>query len=288
MPQTVNVPGNTLPSPFVDAVFSRDGKVIAGAQRTKAATWNAVTGKVLAIFPVVGDSTGERVTSVDLSPDGSRLVTGTTESLAIWAAPASRVGRPLGKHSIPVRGARFSKDGTRIVTAGRDKSARIFDADTFRQLRRIDSVAPLNAAAFSPDGLRIAAAAADGTARIFDASDGHEVLVLRGHGGPVNDVAFRLDGKLLVTASDDKTARVWDANTGLLVAVLRGQTDAVRTAQFGPGGNSIVTASRDGTARLYPRESFLPFGQLSEIADREAAVPLTSQEQREFDLLRRG
>jgi WD40 repeat protein len=287
-PQPGNAAGNRLPpSPFVDAVFSRDGKVVAGAQRTKAATWNATTGKVLGIFPVVRGSTGERITSVDLSPDGSRLVTGTTKRLAVWAAPASPAGRPLGEHSIPVRGARFSTDGTRIVTAGRDKTVRIFDADTFRQLRRIDSVAPLNAAAFSPDGARIAAAAADGTVRIFAASDGHEVLVLRGHGGPVNDVGFRRDGKLLVTAGDDKTARVWDAGTGQLVAVLRGHTDAVRTAQFGPGGNSIVTASRDGTARFYPRESFVPFAQLTGLADRQAKVPLTRQERRELELLRR-
>ena len=288
----VDPAGRRLPSsPFVDAVFSRDGDVVAGAGRKGAAIWDSRTGKLLGALPVVSDPfSAEHVTSVDLNPDGTRLVTGTTSRVSIWAVRPSLSGdAALSSHSNSVLDARYNEDGTRIVTAGKDKTVRILEAATLRQRRQIDGAAPFKAAAFSSDGTRIAAASADNTARIFDASDGRELFVLRGHGGAVNDVAFSPDGKLLVTASDDKSARVWDAHKGVLVAVLRGHTDAVRTAQFGPvGGNTIVTASRDGTARLYPRESFLPYGQLSEIADREAAVPLTSQEQRELDLLRRG
>ena len=279
-----------LSSPFVDAVFSPDRDVVVGARRKGAAIWDSRTGTLLGALPVVSDpSSVEHVTSVDLNPDGTRLVTGTTRQVSIWAVRPSLSGAAaLSRHTNSVLGARYSEDGTRIVTAGKDKTVRIFEAATLRQRRLIHGAAPFSAAAFSPDGTRIAAASVDSTARIFDTSDGRELLVLRGHGGAVNDVDFNPDGTLLVTASDDKSARVWDAETGLLVAVLRGHTDAVRTAQFGPGGNTIVTASRDGTARLYPRESFLPFMQLSEIADQQAAVPLTIQEQRELDLLRRG
>jgi WD40 repeat protein len=285
------VEGRWLPSsPFVDAVFSRDGDIVAGVRRTGAAIWDARSGMFLRALPVVGDPfSAEHVTSLDLNPDGTRLVAGTTRQVSIWAVRPSLSGAAaLRSHTGAVLGVRYSEDGTQIVTAGRDGTVRIFDAATLRQRRQIRGVAPFNAAAFSPDGTRIAAASADDTARIFDASNGRELLVLRGHGGAVNDVDFNPDGTLLVTASDDKSARVWGCPYG---PAGRRPARAHRCGADSPvravGGNTIVTASRDGTARLYPRESFLPFAQLTDIADRQAAVPLTRQERREFDVLRR-
>jgi WD40 repeat protein len=107
-----------------------------------------------------------------------------------------------------VHSARYSRDGKRIVTAGADRTVRIWNGHTGGQLLVIHGAAPFSAAAFSPDGSRAAAASADGKVRIYDVSDSRQLLVLRGHGGPVNDVDFSPDGKLIVTASDDKTARV--------------------------------------------------------------------------------
>ena len=81
-----------------------------------------------------------------------------------------------------MRSAAFSPDGSRIVTASVDKTARIWDAATGKEiavLRGHDSV--VNSAAFSPDGSRIVTASADKTARIWDAASAKEIAVLRGH-----------------------------------------------------------------------------------------------------------
>jgi WD40 repeat protein len=63
----------------------------------------------------------------------------------------------------------FSHDGLRIVTASGDKTARIWDAATAKEialLRGHDD--DVNSAAFSPDGSRIVSASKDGTGRIWD------------------------------------------------------------------------------------------------------------------------
>ena len=69
----------------------------------------------------------------------------------------------------PVTSAAFSPDGSRIVTASWDNTARIWDAATAKEiavLRGHDYC--VSSAAFSPDGSRIVTASEDKTARIWD------------------------------------------------------------------------------------------------------------------------
>ena len=65
--------------------------------------------------------------------------------------------------------AAFSPDGSRIVTASMDKTARIWDAASAKQIAvlRGHEEAVLSAA-FSPDGSRIVTVSKDKTTRIWD------------------------------------------------------------------------------------------------------------------------
>jgi WD40 repeat protein len=66
--------------------------------------------------------------------------------------------------------AAFSPDGTRIVTASDNKTARIWDAASAKEIAALRGHGKaLNFAAFSPDGTRIVTASWDETARIWDA-----------------------------------------------------------------------------------------------------------------------
>jgi WD40 repeat protein len=157
-----------------------------------------------------------------------------------------------------VNSATFSPDGSRIVTASGDKTARIWDAASAKQiavLRGHDR--EVNSAAFSPDGSRIVTASGDKTARIWDAASAKQIAVLRGHESAVRSAAFSPDGSRIVTASEDGTARIWDAASAKEIAVLPAPyKGTVWSAAFSPDGSRVVTASWWGkTARIWDAAS---------------------------------
>jgi WD40 repeat protein len=104
-------------------------------------------------------------------------------------------------------------DGVRILTASEDKTARIWEAATAKQIAVLHGHEnTLYSAAFSPDGARILTASEDKTARIWDAATAKEIAVLRGHENRVTSAAFSPDGARIVTAAADTTVRIWDAH----------------------------------------------------------------------------
>ena len=83
-------------------------------------------------------------------------------------------------HDGAVYSAAFSADGTRIITASGDKTARVWDAATGKELARLGHDDTVWSAAFSADGARIVTASDDNTARVWDAATGKELARL-GH-----------------------------------------------------------------------------------------------------------
>ncbi|HYT47911.1 MAG TPA: TIR domain-containing protein, partial [Burkholderiales bacterium] len=120
-----------------------------------------------------------------------------SSATAALAATVSRMNwrRGFGGHEGPVNSAAFSPDGSRIVTASTDRTARIWDAASGKEIAVLrgheDTVI---SAAFSPDGSRIVTASGDRTARIWDAASADEIAVLRGHEDSVLSAAFSPDG----------------------------------------------------------------------------------------------
>jgi predicted oxidoreductase (fatty acid repression mutant protein) len=74
----------------------------------------------------------------------------------------------LTGHADRVLAAAFSPDGTRVVTASADRTARVWDAATGAVIAVLAGHTDgVNAAAFSSEGSRIVTASADRTARIW-------------------------------------------------------------------------------------------------------------------------
>jgi WD40 repeat protein len=170
---------------------------------------------------------------------------------AVENADSRRSSHLIG-HVGWVSSAAFSPDGTMIITASSDASARLWDAATGQELRQLEGHKDdVRSAIFSPDGKLVVTASLDKTARLWDAATGDELRQYLGHDEGVIFAAFSPDGMTVVTTSRDKTARMWDAATGRPLRTLTGHTDYVRYAAYSPNGKTILTGSGDQTARLW-------------------------------------
>ena len=70
--------------------------------------------------------------------------------------------------------ASFSPDGTRVVTASQDGTAKVWDAKTGTEALTLKGhTGWVGSASFSPDGTRIVTAGGDRTARVWDARPLH-------------------------------------------------------------------------------------------------------------------
>jgi len=134
----------------------------------------------------------QNIYSLAVSPDGTRLATGSEDTMArIWDAQSGQLLKCLEGH-----------------------------------------VGVIESVAYSPDGRQIATGSGDRTVRIWDAQSGEALLVLKGHDDEVRSVAYNSDGGRLVSSSIDRTARVWDARDGKQLVLLEGHIDFLESAIF--------------------------------------------------------
>ena len=227
--------------------MSPDGKLLAmgvGADGL-AETWDAATGQALRTL-----TNTAAVQAVAFNPSGARLATAGQGEIRIWDTATGQVLRSLPGPAGAINDIAFSHDGNRLVTAGVDGTAQIWNAVSAQPLLTLTNTTPLLAVAFSPDDKRLAIAAADGTTRISDGMTGTALLTLTSTSA-VRAVAFSPNGALLATATDGGVTQIWNASSGQVSVTLSGHTSLVMDVAFSADGKRLATASRDGTAKLW-------------------------------------
>jgi WD40 repeat protein/serine/threonine protein kinase len=155
-------------------------------------------------------------------------------------------------HEGTVFWSEFSRDGSRVVTASNDKTARVWDVGTGEPVTPpLEHAGSVFHATFSPDGSRVITGCDDGTAQIWDATTGERIGEPLKHARRVQWAEFSRDGRRIVTASLDKTARVWDAATGGPVTPALEHPGEVHRASFDADATRVCTACDDGQGRVW-------------------------------------
>jgi WD40 repeat protein len=217
---------------------------------------------------IAQDDEGSPATCVAFSADGAWVLSGYASGvIRIRNSDPHGISEspPVPVHAAPLTSAAFSPDGSKLVTASADRTARVWllrSGQGFgdREPAALALVgaptilthdAKVTATAFSEDGTRIVTASADATTRLWRSESG-EPRILGVHDGRVESVAFSPDEKRVLSASDDHTARIWSIDGSSSPLVLAGHGDWVRSAAFSPVDPlKVVTASDDGTVRLW-------------------------------------
>jgi WD40 repeat protein len=167
--------------------------------------------------------------------------------VSLRALDWSPVLQVMEGHEDGVNSVAYSHDGLYIVSGSDDKTVRVWDTQTGKELAVLEGYSgDVNSMAFSPDGAHIASGSVNRTVRVWDAQTGKELAALEGHSSAVWSVAFSPDGAHIVSGSDDNTVRVWDAQTGKKLAVLEGHSDWVTSVSFSPDGAHIISSDDRG------------------------------------------
>jgi WD40 repeat protein/DNA-binding SARP family transcriptional activator len=250
-----SVPGPRFPEPGPSKLsfgISPDGSVIAtpdgpAGDRVTLRELGAPREVRRSLAPGIG-----RIGAIAFAPDGHTLALGGERADApvlVDAASGRPTRRMTGGHDHGFASLAFDPEGKRILTAGNDRRAIVWDARTGAQLFEFQHSG--GDASWSPDGAMVATAGDGGKVVLSRAADGTPVRTLAADPEWVGTVAFSPDGALLAAAgSAERYATLWDVASGRLVGRLRHPTYVV-TVRFDPQGRTLATAATDGTVRLW-------------------------------------
>ena len=192
------------------ARFSPDGLRLAKTDGNQVLLWNLHSIRTNSTF------TGHaaEVATLDFSPLGDQLLTGSADGTLRWWDTASRA--ELGRTNPPGAGtvyAAYASDGARIL-AGRGVNAALYRVPALQLLQEFTgSAGSISAVAVCPEGLALAGNS-DRFAVIWDTATGQLLCRLTNHTKLITAAAFYPGGTNAFTASLDGTIRIWNTATG--------------------------------------------------------------------------
>lgn len=168
-----------------------------------------------------------------------------------WHKEPSRLIRG---HAASVTVVCFSPDGTRVLTASKDRTVRIWDTESadLQCVLRIHE-GRISGASFSADGKQVVTASHDAGVRVWDAGTGAILSTLDGHDGGTTTASFSpsIGETRILTAGRDGRARIRDARTGRTVVELGTDSSEIIQAGFSREGVRIITVHQGGPLRVW-------------------------------------
>lgn len=253
----VNVPeAYPVVVPITAVAFSPDGSEVASSGYHEINCWKAADAALTRRLRGLS----ERVYDVAFSPDGKWMATASGDpgqygSAKLWIAEPNGGGklvRDLVESSDSVYAVAFSPDSKLVATAGADRTIRIFEVETGKEVATIEDHADwIFDIAFSPDGKRLASASRDKTSKVFDVEKKESLVTFPGHGETVFSVVFAPDGKSIITAGGDRQIRAWNPDEdGKQVRNVGGFGGDVFQLALSPDGKTLVACSADKTVHV--------------------------------------
>jgi WD40 repeat protein len=166
------------------------------------------------------------IRSLAFSPDSRLIASDDATNRILLLSISTGKFRTLRGHEREINSVAFSSDGKRLVSAGFDKTVRVWNVTNGRLVRtmtghqnRVTSVK------FSPNGQIVVSGSLDRTVRFWDAKTGTSLVILEGHDEPVTSIGVSTDNKLVFSTSTDGRVNLWSLDSRVLLGTLVADED---------------------------------------------------------------
>jgi transducin (beta)-like 1 len=161
------------------------------------------------------DRKNKDVTTLEWSPDGLLLATGSYDGIArVWNRAGVLV-HTLRGHQGPIFSLKWNRRGNFLLSGSYDKTTIVWDvsgSQGFVEQQFSDHFAPALDVDWKDD-TTFASCSTDKTVNICRVGVAHPLKTYLGHTDEVNAVKWDPSGTLLASCSDDCTAKVWDVQS---------------------------------------------------------------------------
>jgi serine-threonine kinase receptor-associated protein len=226
--------------------LNRDAsRAATGAADFTAKVWDAVSGGELHNFVHQ-----HIVKSVDFSKDGQHLLTGSNEKLLrIYDLnkPEAEAVKFAG-HTSSIRHALFL-DEKQIISAGDDKTVRLWDHDSQTEIKKIEFDAVPSSLEISADGTTTVIT--HGTTVSFWRTNSMEEIKRYKVPTQVNSATLHPNKDVFVCAGEDFKVYKFNYETGEEIESFKGHFGPIHCIRFSPDGELYASGSEDGTLRLW-------------------------------------
>lgn len=179
----------------------------------------------------------------------------------------------LEGHDADVFMARFTPDGTGVVTASADGTARLWNAATGAERRRfLGHTGPVACLAVSGDGRTLVTGGQDNAARVWTLPLAAPTVAVSAHPAAVNLLLMLAEGKIAVTSGGERGVKLWRIDQPPAAADQpappptardrAGHEAAVVAAAGRSDGSGFVTADESGRMLLWSTLLDEPLGSL--------------------------
>jgi WD40 repeat protein len=280
------LPGNA--ERLLSLAYSADGKLlIAGggtpAQFGEVQVWDTQSARLLRSAKVGNDT----VFGASLSPDASKIAVGCADNTVhVFETATAKELYKIGNHENWVLATVFGADSKRFVSAGRDRAAKLIDAQSGAFLENLNLLrGELSAIARHPSKDIVVIGGEERYPFIYlmdrprnmkIADDTTLLLKLDRQDGPITALDWSPDAKLIAIAGAWPTVNLYDPTTGQRHAACTGHAAGIYSVAFSPDSTRLATGGFDGKVRVYSTSdckllhSFIPV-PLSASSSSEAA-----------------
>lgn len=225
--------------------FSYDGKLLlSGSSDNNIKLWDVESATLLSTF-------SEHITNtwdVIFTPDGKSAISSEDNYVVYWR---NAVDGPIGRlalygHTDMVSSVDMSNDMKTIISGSRDKSIKIWDAQTGDLRKTInDHNVRVYDIEFNPDNSQFAACIGDSTISFWDSQTFNLIKALKNSNGNSRSISYHSSGKYIASAGPGSVIYIWDIANEQVFRTLEGHTELVRMVKFSPTGNNIISGGTD-------------------------------------------